>query len=111
MSLVTAQTEVRQHFRVGNERSQYEIQVAFQYLCILFIWLCGIFLVVHGLQLWCSASRVCRLQSTGPSVAVAGGLSCSMAYGFLFPQPSIEPMAPALQGGFLTTGPPEKSPK
>ena len=32
-----------------------------------------------------------------------------MAYMLLFPQPGIEPMAPALQGGFLTTGPPGKS--
>ena len=32
-----------------------------------------------------------------------------MAYGILVPPPGIEPPAPALQGGFLTTGPPGKS--
>ena len=31
-----------------------------------------------------------------------------MACGILVPQPGIEPVTPALQGGFLTTGPPEK---
>ena len=30
--------------------------------------------------------------------------------GILVPQPGIEPMTPALQGRFLTTGPPGKSP-
>ena len=28
----------------------------------------------------------------------------------LVPQPGIKPMSPALQGGFLTTGPPAKPP-
>ena len=32
------------------------------------------------------------------------------APGILAPQPGIEPMSPALEGKFLTTGPPEKSP-
>ena len=29
-----------------------------------------------------------------------------MACGILVPQPGIEPMPPALEGGFLVTGPP-----
>ena len=29
---------------------------------------------------------------------------CHMAYGILVPQPEIEPMPPALEAGFLTTG-------
>ena len=33
-------------------------------------------------------------------------LSCPMAYGILVPRPGIEPTSPALEGGFLTTGPP-----
>ena len=49
-----------------------------------------------------------RLQSVG-SVVVAHGLSCSVACGILVPGPGIEPMFLALAGGFLTTGPPEKS--
>ena len=40
------------------------------------------------------------------SVVVARGLSCPMACGFLVPWPGIEPESPALQDGFLTTGPP-----
>ena len=44
-----------------------------------------------------------------PQVIVARGLSCATACGILVPQPGIEPMSPALAGGFLTTGPPGKS--
>ena len=43
------------------------------------------------------------------SVVVAGGFSCPQACGILVPQPGIEPVSPALQGGYLTTGPPGKS--
>ena len=42
--------------------------------------------------LWCSAC--------GPR-----GLSCPEACGILVPRPEIESVPPALQGGFLTTGP------
>ena len=34
-----------------------------------------------------------------------------MPCGILVPRPGIEPMSPALEGGFLTAGPPGKSPK
>ena len=37
------------------------------------------------------------------------GLSCPAACGILVPRPGIEPMSPALEGRFLTTGPPGKS--
>ena len=43
------------------------------------------------------------------SVVVARHLSFSMAYETLVSEPGIEPASPALQGGFLTTGPPGKS--
>ena len=33
-----------------------------------------------------------------------------MERGILVTQPGIEPTSPALEGGFLTTGPPEKFP-
>ena len=36
-------------------------------------------------------------------------LSCPMAYGSLVLWPGIEPTSPALEGRFLTTGPPGKS--
>ena len=32
------------------------------------------------------------------------------AHGILAPQPGIEPVSPALEGKFLTPGPPEKLP-
>ena len=38
-------------------------------------------------------------------------VSCSVAGIILVPWPRIEPMSPALQGRFLTTKPPGKSPK
>ena len=43
------------------------------------------------------------------SLFVARGLSCSTACAILVPRPGIEPTSPALQGGFLTTGPSGKS--
>ena len=36
-------------------------------------------------------------------------LGCSVAYGILVPWPGIEPASPALQSGFLITGPSVKS--
>ena len=43
------------------------------------------------------------------SIVAAHRLSCSVARGILVPHPGIEPMSHALQGRFLTTGPPGKS--
>ena len=40
-------------------------------------------------------------------VIVAHGLSCSMACGDI-PRPGIKPVSPALQGTFITSGPPGK---
>jgi len=40
---------------------------------------------------------------------VAHELSCSKPCRILVPQPGIKPASPALQGGFLTTGPEGKS--
>ena len=42
-------------------------------------------------------------------LVVAHKLSCSATHGILFPRPGMEPVSPALQGGFLTTGPPGRS--
>ena len=50
----------------------------------------------------------CGVQA---SLLVAQRLSCPAARGILIPQPRIEPMSPALEDRFLTTGPPGKSPK
>ena len=48
-------------------------------------------------------------RSTQTSVAVMRTLSCPAARGGLVPRPEMEPVSPALQGEFLTTGPPGKS--
>ena len=42
------------------------------------------------------------------SVVAACGLNCSVARRILVLHPEIKPASPALQGGFLTTGPPGK---
>ena len=48
------------------------------------------------------------LRCTGSVVAVSG-LNCFVACEILVPQPGVKPTYPALQGGFLTAGPPGKS--
>ena len=52
-------------------------------------------------------SSHCSLQA---SLVAAHGLSCPMACGISVPGPEIHPSSPALEGRFLTTGPPGKSP-
>ena len=61
-----------------------------------------------------AAHRLSSCGSRAPkhlgSVVKAHGLSCSEACGILVPPRGIKlSTSPALQGGFLTTGPPEKS--
>ena len=45
-----------------------------------------------------------------PFSVAAHGLSCCATCRVLGPQPGIKPASPALEGGFLITGPPGKSP-
>ena len=73
------------------------------------------FVAVHGLLI-AVASR-CRARALGAwaSVVVACGLSSCGTQAWLLcgtwdlPGPGLEPMSPALAGGFLTTAPPGKS--
>ena len=59
----------------------------------------------HGLQgVWAH-----WLQHVSSNVG--RGISGSIACDVLVPGPGIEPVSPALTGGFLTTGPLEKSPQ
>ena len=53
----------------------------------------------------------CRAQAAGSqaSAVLVHGLRCPEVCVVLVPGPGIEPMSPALEGGFLTTGPPGKS--
>ena len=77
-----------------------------------------IYLTVLGLQLrqlgsFLAVFRVLSSCGMGApehksSVAVVCWLRCSVACGILVPQPGTEPMFPALEGRFLTTGPPGK---
>ena len=59
-------------------------------------------------------SVVCGTQALSlrrmSSIVVMHGLSCPASCGNLVPRPGIELASPALEGGFFTTGPPEKSP-
>ena len=43
------------------------------------------------------------------SVVMTPGLDCPMACGISVPHSGIKPTSPAMEGGFLTTGPPGKS--
>ena len=45
------------------------------------------------------------------TLIVAHGVSCSKACGILVPWSAVEPTSPALQGGFLATGSPGRSPE
>ena len=79
-----------------------------------------IFVMAHGLLSSCGArapkrkgsvvcgKRALYVRRTG-LVVVARGLSCPKACGILVSRPGIEPAPPALEGRFLTTGPPGKS--
>ena len=49
------------------------------------------------------------LRCMGSSLVVPRGPSCPAACGISVPQPAIELMSPALEGRFLTPGPPGKS--
>ena len=55
-----------------------------------------------------SSCGVQALEHTRASVKACGP-SCPAAYGIRGPRPGIEPASLALEGGFLTTGPPGKS--
>ena len=68
-------------------------QVFFFFFSIyLFIWLCLVLVVACGI-----------------SLAVVHRLSCPVACRILVARPGIELASPALQGEFLTTGPPGES--
>ena len=61
--------------------------------------------MVHRLLSRCGA----QAPEYAGSVVTMRELSCPTACEILVPRPGIEPMSPALEGGFLTTGPPGES--
>ena len=84
----------------------FKIQVVSIIYSPLFKLLLLLFFAVLGLS--CSMQYL-LLQHRGFSLVESHGLSCPTACGILAPQPGIKPMSPALEGGFLTSGPPGKS--
>ena len=79
----------------------YEVVVDFLFSLKDFFYLFGWI----GSQLWQGVSAFQHRDS----IVAAPGFSCSKACEILIPQPGIELMFPALQGRFLTSGPPGKS--
>ena len=113
------------HACIWSLRDSPPIQAATQHWALwpivktsVFIWLCWVLVVALRIfvalcrsfsgGLWHSSCNAWALDHVVPVVA-AYQFSCSVACGILVPQPGIEPMSPALQGRFLTTGPPGKS--
>ena len=75
---------------------------------------CGaqdLYRIMQDLLLLCTRSLVVAygIRSAQASVVAVNRLSRSTECRVLVPRPGIEPTSPALQGGFLTTGPPGKS--
>ena len=92
------------------------VGVGFDYYFFKFIF---IYLAASGLScgtqdLHCSMQD-CSLRCVDSSLWHTGSVvaarrhSCPVAFGILVPRPGIKPVPPALEGGFLTTGPPGKS--
>ena len=82
---------------------------------IIFIPFIYLFILVvlslsYGTLWWGMGFSSCSEQAPEyeGSVVMARGLSLSAAYGFPVPSSGMEPMSPALECGFLTTGPPGK---
>ena len=80
----------------------------------VFIWLHQVWVVAWGIfvesfRISCCDTQILYLWPVGSVVAC--GVSCSVAWSILLPWPEMEPAytLPALQGRFLTTGPPGKS--
>ena len=90
---------------------------------VLFIYLAasGLCCSVRALSWWHAGSllqcmgfslvAVHRPARAPGSVVAACSLSCPVECGNLVPLRGIQPVSPALEGGFLTAGPPGKSQK
>ena len=76
-------------------------QLSMSHFFVFFFFLIFLYLAASGLT---EALNLSSLHTD--SLVVALGFSCSKACGILVPQPGIKLASPALQGGFLTTGPP-----
>ena len=103
------------HSPAGCPRCPFFFSSFFFFNIYVFIWLRWVLVVARGIFIaacgifHCSV-RDLSLQRVG-SVVAALGLSCPVACGILVPQPGIKSASPALEGAFLTSGPPRKSPR
>ena len=82
------------------------------FFCIFFFGCTGSLLQSLGFpQLWRVGSRAWRLSGCHAQASLIAvlRLSCPAACGILIPWSGIKPTFSALEGGFLTTGPPLKS--
>ena len=104
----------------GDKFGGFFLKTFLKYLFIYFIYLAVLGLSCGAQDLHCGVrapERAGRLLSScsawaperTASVVAARRLSCPVACGILVPLPGIKPTSPALEGIFLTTGPPGKS--
>ena len=111
MGEIDATDAILTHSLLQGQDSIAMVQSYFSFIYFLNIYL-FIYLAVSGLR--CSMQDLrcgvwdLSLRHAGSLVA-ARSLSCPTACGILVPRPGIEPVSLALEGGFLTTGPPGKS--
>ena len=70
------------------------------------LWHVGSFVAACGLLSKCGS----QVPECVGSVVISLRFGCPVACGILVPQPGIKLVSPALEGGFLTTEPPGKSP-
>ena len=106
------------HWRRWWRGSRTLVMLIFPFICLFFslnIWhfyptmvYLFIFLILAVPGLCCSARAFSSCSKWGYSLGVARGLNCSSACGILVPQPGTKPASPALEGRFLTTGPPRE---
>ena len=87
-----SQTRLRTHMCVHTHTHVHSHTQVFVAALRISVMSCGIFLLLRT-----------------DSLVVAWGLSYSLECGILVPWPGIQPVSPALQGGFLTPGPRGKS--
>ena len=109
-----------EHFLIQQLLFEHREQMIIVVGVLILFCLCWSFLRHSGfLQLWHKGLCCCRewaLEHMDSVIAALSSLvvvcvfTCPMACGILVPRPGIEPVSSALEGGFLTTGPPGKVP-
>ena len=86
----------------------------FEEYVFIYFWLCWVSVAVLGLSPVAVSRGYSSFRTTGFRIAANRFSGCGARAGLLhgmwnLPGPGIEPMSPALAGGFLSTVPPGKS--